>query len=320
MRGLLGLAIALGLLWGGYWFLGARAMERAAEDWFDSAKAEGLVAEKTGFSLQGFPSRFDLTFEGLHLADPVSGYGWKAPFAQVLMLSYQPWHLIAALPNDQSFETPFGAVDLHSAKLQASLVLKPALAVGLDRFVLAGEELRVSGTGGALAADSLSLGSRLLDADSHLHEIGLAVLGLHLDPKRVAPLPDVVERLRLDADVRFTAALDRYAPETRPMLAAVTLREASVGWGSMTVYAKGEVSADAEGYAAGRIDIRFTEWRQGLAAAVELGLITAEVAPTVEKALTLLSQDTAVVDLPLVFSGGRMSLGPVPLGAAPRLR
>ena len=56
---------------------------------------------------------------------------------------------------------------------------------------------------------------------------------------------------------------------------------------------------------------------------VALGLIKPEVTETVTRAMELLAQQDGtpeVLDVPLVFQNGRMSLGPVPLGAAPYLR
>jgi hypothetical protein len=54
---------------------------------------------------------------------------------------------------------------------------------------------------------------------------------------------------------------------------------------------------------------------------VALGLIRPETAPTVERAgesLARIGGNAEVLTLPLVFAGGRMSLGPIPLGPAPR--
>jgi len=52
------------------------------------------------------------------------------------------------------------------------------------------------------------------------------------------------------------------------------------------------------------------------------GLIKPEVAPTWVNVFALLAAQTGDpedLDLPLVFAKGRMSLGPLPLGPAPRM-
>ena len=71
--------------------------------------------------------------------------------------------------------------------------------------------------------------------------------------------------------------------------------------------------------AAGKLDAASEITEDVLVAA---GLITADAAPTVTRALELLVQqgnDPSVLTLPLAFQQGRMSLGPLPLGPAPFL-
>ena len=71
-----------------------------------------------------------------------------------------------------------------------------------------------------------------------------------------------------------------------------------------------------------RIDIRIVEWRELVPVLVAAGLVTTDAAPTVTRALDLLAQqgdDPDILNLPLAFQQGRMSLGPLPLGPAPYL-
>ena len=101
MRALVWVVIAVAVTWGGYWFVGARALETGAQAWFQAQTEAGLVAERSDLSVSGFPNRFDLTVTDLRLADPDAGFGWTAPFVQILSLSYKPWHIIAAFANQQ---------------------------------------------------------------------------------------------------------------------------------------------------------------------------------------------------------------------------
>ncbi len=79
MRKLIVLLLLGSGLWSGYWFAGSSAIQTGAEQWFADAAAQGLVVEKTALTVQGFPNRFDLTVEGVKLADPASGIAWQAP-------------------------------------------------------------------------------------------------------------------------------------------------------------------------------------------------------------------------------------------------
>ncbi len=73
----------------------------------------------------------------------------------------------------------------------------------------------------------------------------------------------------------------------------------------------------------GRIALRATNWREMLRIARTAGVLPEAIAGTVERGLGLLaglSGNPETLDAPLTFAGGRVAFGPIPLGAAPRLR
>lgn len=326
MRLLVWLTAVLAVVWGGYWFVGSRALERSTEGWFASQAAEGRVAERESVSVQGFPSRFDLTITAPRLADPATGWGWSAPFVQVLTLSYTPWHWVAAFAPEQEIDTPFDRMSLTSNRLQASLSVVPGMALTLDEFRLIGDRLSLSSDmGWLIGADTLRFATRQIATDGREHALGMEILGLAPDAALSAALPDMpaaIERVHLDAGLRFTAPIDRNSGTSNPQIEAVDLKEALLIWGDLAIHGKGKVTADAAGYAEGRIDLRLTNWRRLPPLAVALGAIRPEVQPTWENMMTVLAQQSGnpdVIDLPLVFRNGRMSVGPLPLGPAPRL-
>ena len=86
--------------------------------------------------------------------------------------------------------------------------------------------------------------------------------------------------------------------------------------------ATGQVDRAADGFASGRIDFRIENWRQIPALVVALGLVRPEMGDAISRGVEALARDGGNpdrLDLPLIFADGRMSLGPLPLGAAPRL-
>jgi hypothetical protein len=260
---------------------------------------------------------------------PVTGFGWTAPFVQVFSLSYKPWHVIAALPNEQTIQTPLQQLDLASDKMQGSLVMTPGLRLALDRTTVVGDALRLtSSLGWTAGADTLRFATRQAQPGGLVHEVGTELLGLVPDPAVSAALPDLpprVERIRLDAQVELSSPLsltaEADAPPPHPV--RIDLREVLVTWGDLALFGKGSVTANAEGLAEGRIDLRLSNWRKAIPVAVALGLVTPEVAPTWENMFAVLAEQSASpddLDLPLVFQRGRMSLGPLPLGPAPRMR
>ena len=326
MRALLWVVVAAAVTWGGYWFAGARALETAAQTWFRTQTDAGLVAEHSALSVRGFPNRFDLTVTDLRLANPATGYGWTAPFVQILSLSYRPWHIIAAFAKQQQLQTPWQDLAVASDKLQGSVVFVPGTNLALDRLTVVGDGMRVtSDLGWTVGVDTLRFATRQVESNGTRHEIGLEMLGLQPDPGVTAALPDfpeTLEKLRLDALVTLTVPLDRRAGQSYPRASHVDVKEVRLVWGTLVLSGSGSIAAAADGLAEGRIALRLTNWRDAMPLAVAAGLITAEVAPTWQNMLALLAAQTGTpedLDLPLIFARGRASLGPFPLGPAPRM-
>lgn len=327
MRAILTFCAVLVVAWCGYWFIGARVVAQGAEAALVQARAQGYRAEAADLSVRGFPNRFDLTVTAPDLGDPASGLGWSAPFVQVFALTWRPWHVIAAFAPEQQISTPLGVFTLTAGKLQASLRARPTTLLPLDRSTLIGSDLTLLAPGGeSLATPELRFATRDLDGTGLRHEIGLEVTDLAPGPGLLPDgigLPAVIDRLRLDADLTFSAPIDRNASRTGPDLTGLALHEALLLWGDLALHAKGDLEPDAAGLAEGSLTLRATNWQRLLPALVAAGLVRPEVVPTWTRMLEIMAQssgDPAVIDVTLRFAQGRVSLGPLPLGSAPRLR
>ena len=326
MRGLLVFVLALGTLWGGYWVVGSAALRSGAEKWFAAQNENGVEARYSALDVQGFPNRFDLTVTDLHLADPVSGFGWDAPFAQVFSMSWKPWHVIAALPNSQTITTPDQVIAVGSTSLMGSLKLVPGTSLTLDTVIVDGADVVASSTvGWVVKVGRAQLATRQDATIPNGHEVNLTMTGLIPDPALMAAardFPAEVATAQVDVVAGFSAPIDRFAAQTRPQLSALTVKAGLIRWGDVELTAKGALVADASGMAEGRVDLTLKNWRKILPLAVGAGLIKLEVAPTVENMMQIMAQqsgDAEILELPLVMKAGRMSLGPLPLGAAPRM-
>jgi hypothetical protein len=330
MRVLVGAVLALGLVWCGWWFVAARAAERAVVQWLAASGPGSAVEAAAGdIAVRGFPNRIDITLTAPALRAPLAGIAWDAPFVQIFALSYRPWHVIAALPPEQHLRLPEATVTLRAGSLQASLVVEPGTALTLDRLALAGDALTVAHEAGdAVSVATLRAGLR--QAVGRRFGQDLAVEARQVVPGAAvqaalppgAALPEALSVIRLAAEIDLTAPLDRHAGTTRPAVTAIALREARLVWGDLVIDAQGRVTADAQGRAEGRIVLRFERWRLAVAAAAATGMIAPEVAPTWTSMMELLASqgtDPDRLELPLSFQNGRMSLGPIPLGPAPLL-
>jgi hypothetical protein len=327
MRALVVVVLVLAALWSGYWFAGAGIVRSQAERAFAMAGARGVDARYDSLSVQGFPNRFDLTVTRPALADPAAGWGWEAPFLQVLALSYQPWHVIVAFPPEQIIASPHGTAVLTADRLRASLRAQPRAALPLQQVTLVGDGIGLlSDRLGPVTAERARLATRALDGAARSHEVGVEILNLAPDPALVARLGDVpaaVERLRLDADLDFAAPIDRFAARARPALTGLRLREALLVWGDVSAFAEGRLVPDAAGRAEGSLQLRLTNWRRLLPMAVTAGVLPPGAAQTAERMLGLLARqsgDAESIDLTLRFADGLVSFGAMPLGPAPMLR
>jgi hypothetical protein len=327
MRLLLGFVLALGVLWGGYWFVGSSALDRQLNGWFDDQTRAGHDIGREALSVAGFPNRFDVTVTAPYAHDPVSGWGWKAPFVQVFSMTWKPWHVIAALPPEQTFTTPAGeTMTLTSRQLRGSLLLHPGLALALDSAVLEGTDLALTGPAGAkVGVQRLVLAAGGDPSWKNGLRLGLQATDLAPDPARLAGLTDLGPRVadtHLDATLQLSAPIDRHLGDAPVHVVALHLTEAHMTWGPLVVSAKGSLSKGMDGRAEGKIALTITDWARLPDALVALGVLPVRMEPLATRALTLLDEAAGKTDplqVPLELKGGRMTLGALPLGAAPML-
>lgn len=332
MRWLLGIVAVLATLWCGWWVVGQTVIEREARAALARLAADGKLAEVDLLQVQGFPNRFDLMVAGLHLADPAQGTGWQAEALQVYAMTWKPWHVIAALPGAQIVSLPGQSLTLTGTEKMASLRAAPALDLPLAEARLVGRSLAlVSDAGWSLAAGGLAAAVRARPGKAAEYDLGLEVTAIAPDAALMAALalappggvpsdlPPQIARLHGDAALLLSAPLDRHAGQTRPQLAGLVLRELGLDWGPLVLRASGEIAADAQGFAAGRIEVQITGWDRLPALLVATGALRADLAPTVANMLAAGAAGGADLSLPLLLRDGGMSLGPFPLGPAPRL-
>lgn len=309
----------LAALYAGYWGAGAVALKRGVAAAVAQIEAEGR-GTVGDVALRGFPSRFDLTLSDVALTD--GGMGWQAPFVQLFALSYRPNHLIAVWPQDQSLTLGGQQISVRSDRMQANVDFGLSTTLPLDRIIHVTEAPRLSGPGWAAAAPRLA--ASVLREGGARYRLGLDLPGLvtegtlatALDPED--RLPAAIDWLRLDAHVTLDRPIDR---TSQPRPTALELSALSFRWGETNLEADGAITIDAAGVPDGRITLRARGWRDLIPLVVAQGMVKPEVAPTLIAALGKLEEASPTpgeLSIPLDFSGGRMTLGPLPLGPAPR--
>lgn len=326
MRLMLWIIAGLTALYSAYWAVASRAIRGEAEAALATMRAEG-TADAAAFDIAGFPARFDVTLDAPRLASRDGTFRWSAPELRLYALSYQPQHVIAVLPAEQTLVLGRETVAITSEAFSASAVFGLSAAVPLDHAQTVGKAVVLaSDAGWGLGLDEVR--AAVLRGEGETEQrVGIELLGLTLTglpAERVTTggaLPARGERFYLDAMLGLDRPLDRFAAEEGVRLRSAEITALSLDWGPAGLSGQGSLTLSAEGVPEGRIDLRLRNWRAVLRLGVALGLVRPETAPTVERAAESLARiggNPEVLTLPLVFAGGRMSLGPIPLGPAPR--
>ncbi|MEO1024716.1 MAG: DUF2125 domain-containing protein [Pseudomonadota bacterium] len=315
------------LAWMAWWGFGQVAYEKGLSAWVEDRQRDGWVAEYSELNTVGFPNRFDTTLTDLNLADPETGVAWSAPMVQILSLAYKPHQVIAVLPPGHVFSTPLEKLTFAHEDARASLFLRPTPSLALDRARFVAEELEIaSDVGWTVALSEGRFAFEAVPAAENTYRLGAELVDLQpaeaarrlLDPGGL--LPESVETMRVDADLRFDRPWDRHAVEDlRPQFTEIDLKDLSARWGRVTFRAAGEVTVNPQGVPDGQVTLRAVEWRKLLAMAHSAGLLPTNLVGPVENALELMSGRTDTLDATLTFRGGTTWLGLVPLGPAPNL-
>ena len=171
-----------------------------------------------------------------------------------------------------------------------------------------------------------TIATQLREDRANWHRIGLQsqnarLSGTLIEMLGAQGLPETFETLHLDADVGFTDAWDlRALQDRRPQPTGLDLRRLKATWGELDLQAAGELQINGAGIAEGEIQVRARNWRRMIDLAVTTGAIPRDVGDGLTTGLSLiagLGNDPETIEVPLTFSRGRISLGPVPLGPAP---
>ena len=311
--------------WSAYWFVGANTLEGALRDAIEDARGNGIGVELTSLDVTGFPNRFDTMIEDPRVSLP-SGIEWRAPFVQVFALSYRPTQLIAALPNEQSLEGPFGTAEIMTNRARASMTLQPATDLPLDHANLVIEELRIVSQGLDLTAARVLAATRIPDGaeDGRVQNIGVTLDDVTLPPTMADQLGvdgmATLDGATLDATLTLAEPIDRDSFEGEAIdIRQIDIDRLDIDWAEVGLNASGNLTVGADGILSGEVTAAVTNWQRAVDIAVAAGLIPEGRAAQVRQGLRFVAGDGDRLELPLSFREGSIFLGPIPLGAAPRL-
>lgn len=320
----------VGLLGFGGWMIWAKTTERVVTEWLNARTNEGWYVNYDSVEVTGFPTEFRTELASLELADPETGWLWTLPVMTLEAQALRPDRIRAIWPEEQTLASPSERLSINAAAITSDLDVQPTEQFALDASDTILRDVQIQSDAGwrmVLPEGQISM-IRQVDEPS-TYDITFAARDLappapmrtSLDPAGV--LPDTLETLDYRATMAFDRPWDlRAIEDRRPQITSLDLDEANAVWGGLILRATGQIDVDASGVPDGALAVRAENWREMVAMAVRAGVLPESVAGTAEGILGVvagLSGNPEVIDADLQFSNGRMFLGPLPIGPAPRL-
>ena len=331
MGKLIGFIVVLALLWVGWWAIASTGLQRGISKWFEARRAEGWQADVARIDKKGFPLRLQAQLNDVALADPRSGLGVSMTQLDIATPVYWPGYVTVALPETPvTLASPALRTTLTANDAVADLRLRPGASLQLESLALNGGTWAVDTPIGSVAgADDIAF--------SMVQQTrGAPVYDLKVDAKSLTPGAIPRGFLGLPADwplafetftgtmsVAFDKVWDRSAlNRSRPQPRAITLDLLQFVWGDVKIQASGDLTIDAAGLATGTVSVKAENWPALLDMAQNAGYVRQDFRPQAEQMLGALAQmsgKTNGLDLAITLDDGRMSMGFIPLGRAPRI-
>ncbi len=240
-----------------------------------------------------------------------------------------PTHFEVDWPEEQSFAVPGERVEIGSDEMRARLAVRPETALGLVEAGVEVARLNLAARSGWYAAAATVEARVAARRNDPGYDVALRAERVTLPQPLMARIDPLgmagreLDRLVVEGAAVFTRPLDRrVVEEGRIGLVAADIRRADLQWGEIRLAVEGDIRVDEDGYPVGELDVTARHWREIIAMGRRSGAIGAGMAKAVTSALELVAMlggDKEQLDATLALEDGNVWLGPVSLGAAPRL-
>lgn len=329
-RLLIKIVIALMAVWVGWWWIAATGLQSSITTWREARQVDGWQADVTSTARGGFPLRIAATLEDLALLDPQTGVALRVPQVTLSSAIYWPGYATLDVPQGQIvLSTPGDALTLGTDGATAGMRLRPGTALELQAMSASAQALTLDLPEGRLASlnaleAQVQQGTDPAAYTIRLDATGLAPGALLRDALRLSQVwPEAFEVFSADMTVQFDRPWDRAALEVRrPQPRAITLHSAEARWADLRLLLGADLTVDEQGVPSGTVRIAAENWQRMLDLAQGSGALSAGQRPQIENGLRVLSglSGTAdTLDLEITIREGRMQMGFIPLGRAPRI-
>lgn len=331
MKRLTYLVIIFAMVYGGYWFVGSSALESGLKTQLDKMATRGWQIDYDTLETRGFPSRFDTTITDISLTSPDGSLSYEAPIVQALALSYQPNQIIAAFPDQQILNLEGMPITIGSEGFRASVVVAANTALSLTSMTAEAPFLALSVVPEQqLQISNLITALREGNGIPNTYDLFLGADDIILPPNVRATFdpedkqPNALETIKLDASMTLDRPLDRHTLpvwEVDPgRLRGFTLRSLQIQWGDLEITGDGTFAIAADGTPDGTITLHVNDWQGILSLMQSTGVVPSQYQFLAQSMGQTLAQGAKDLALPVTVTNGNLSVGPLPLGIAPKFR
>ncbi|MEH6644588.1 DUF2125 domain-containing protein [Sulfitobacter sp.] len=330
LRSAVKILIPIALIWAGWWYVATSGMQSSLTAWFDARRAEGWQSQTGEMTRAGFPLRIATVISDVTLDDPETQAALHLPQITLSTPIYWPGHATLRLDDAPVLlSTPQAELAFASKDAVAALRLHPSPALQLETLHGSSRDMIVQ----LDAADLLLIDTFRADvqqtADVQTYDIDLNAAGfapgvLIRDALRLPQSwPERFDSLVADMTVSFDRPWDRSALEdSRPQPTAFKVDRIEAVWADLNISLNADLQIAAGGIASGTMRLKAKNWQQMLDLASASGALSTQIRPQIESGLTLLSGlsgNRESLDVEITIDQGRMRMGFIPLGTAPRL-
>lgn len=329
MRLLTIIVATVAALYSGYWYVGARAVENGSASAVESARADGWQIAYDELNTRGFPSRFDTTLTNLDVAAPDIAFAYKTPIFQALALSYAPNEVILAFSDNHELQLGAQNFDIQTTAMRASAAVSATPSASLQSMTAEVGPVTISAERGwKTGVDKALIALRPVAGEDTTYDAYLNTEELRIPDilqallETTGAIAPSLQNVTFDVRVTLDRVLDRHALKVAetdpPRPQSMILRDATLNWGDMKFDATGKLDFDPNGIPDGTIHISAANWKQIISVLAELSVIDPGMAPLIESVAGNLAQSQERLELPISFQNGQTTIGPWPLGPAPR--
>ena len=284
-----GLPVWLGMLvflviaaWSAYWFIAAGEIRKGVDGWISEQRQAGNSVEFTKLDVTGYPFRFVIEMKDPVYAAPSTGWRWQGEKLQLVVQSWNLYHVIALAPGTSHIRFPDGQeIELTPAHHSAAS-LKFDSDRHLKEFRLSVPAMDTRENGKHLfSLTDLTIGLRPMPDVATTLQLSISVTEAQLSdlPPDIAWLgPDVDETVIWIEVENFYPLVEGLLDYTgwRVDGNQVHLRRGETNWGPLDVATRASIKLDRDNQPNGTVGVHLENTEELLAALDRAGLLDKE--------------------------------------------